>query len=198
MNISVFGTGEVGSAVAGKLKSTGHDVVLGSRHPGGDRDGIPVLSHSEAAAHGDWIVNALHGEDAMTTLVPLGLSGKLLLDIGNWKTAIDGPIVDTLGESLQRALPRTRVVKAMNFPSAQLMGHPEKLASTHSIFLAADDASARADVRQLLESFGWLDILDLGDLTACRAMESLAPMWIRLNDTLGHVWFNLAVVRRDG
>jgi predicted dinucleotide-binding enzyme len=198
MNISVFGTGEVGSAVASKLKSTGHDVVFGSRHPGDNQDGIPVLSHSEAAAHGDWIVNALHGEDAMATLVPLGLSGKLLVDIGNWKSAIDGPILETLGESLQRALPRTRVVKAMNFPSAQLMGHPEKLAGTHSIFLAADDAGARAEVRNLLESFGWLDIVDLGDLTACRAMESLAPMWIRLNEKLGHVWFNLAVIRRDG
>jgi predicted dinucleotide-binding enzyme len=133
----------------------------------------------------------------MATLVPLGLSGKLLVDIGNWRSAIDGPIVDTLGESLQRALPRTRVVKAMNFPSAQLMGHPEKLEGTHSIFLAADDAGARAEVRNLLESFGWRDIIDLGDLTACRAMEQLAPMWIRLNEKLGHVWFNLAVIRRD-
>ncbi|QQR35159.1 NAD(P)-binding domain-containing protein [Devosia oryziradicis] len=197
MNISVFGTGEVGSAVASKLNSLGHDVVFGSRHPGGDRDGIPVLSHVDAAAHGDWIVNALHGEDAMATLVPLDQAGRLLVDIGNWRSAIDSPIVETLGESLQRALPRTRVVKAMNFPSAQLMGHPEKLDGNHSIFLAADDAAARAEVKNLLESFGWLDIIDLGDLTACRAMESLAPMWIRLNEKLGHVWFNLHVVRND-
>ena len=195
MKISVFGTGEVGSAVAGKLKSLGHDVVFGSRHPGDARDGIPVLSHADAAAHGEWVVNALHGEDAMATLVPLDLAGKLLVDIGNWRSAIDSPIMETLGESLQRALPHTRVVKAMNFPSAQLMGHPEKLEGTHSIFLAADDAGARAEVRSLLESFGWRDIIDLGDLTACRAMESLAPMWIRLNDTFGHVWFNFGVVR---
>jgi predicted dinucleotide-binding enzyme len=86
----------------------------------------------------------------------------------------------------------------MNFPSAQLMGHPEKLERTHSIFLAADDAGARAEARTVLESFGWREIIDLGDLTACRAMESLAPMWIRLNDKLGHVWFNLAVVRNAG
>lgn len=196
MNISIFGTGEVGSAVAIRLKSLGHDTVFGSRHPGGDRDGIPVLTHADAAAHGDWIVNALHGEDAMAMLVPLDLAGKLLVDIGNWRSAIDSPIMDTLGESLQRALPRTRVVKAMNFPSAQLMGHPDKLDGPHSIFLAADDAGARAEVRTLLESFGWRDIIDLGDLTACRAIESLAPMWIRLNEKLGHVWFNLAVVRR--
>jgi predicted dinucleotide-binding enzyme len=196
MNISVFGTGEVGSAVATKLKSLGHDTVFGSRHPGSDRDGIPVLSHAGAAAHGDWIVNALHGEDAMATLVPLDLAGKLLVDIGNWRSAIDSPIMETLGESLQRALPQTRVVKAMNFPSAQLMGHPEKLAGSHSIFLAANDAGARNAVKNLLESFGWRDIIDLGDLTACRAMESLAPMWIRLNEKLGHVWFNLAVIRQ--
>ena len=197
MNISVFGTGEVGSAVATKLKSLGHAVVFGSRHPGDDQDGIPVLSHADAARHGDWLVNALHGEDAMATFTALPLAGKLLVDIGNWKTAVDSPIIETLGESLQRALPDTRVVKAMNFVSAQLMGHPEKLAGTHTNFVAANDPAARAEVAQLLESFGWRDIIDLGDLTACRAMESLAPMWIRLNERFGHVWFNLAVLRRN-
>ena len=198
MNISVFGTGEVGTAIATRLKSLGHDVVFGSRHPRSDQDGIPVLSHAGAAVHGDWVVNALHGEDAMAILPTLPLAGKLLVDIGNWQSAIDGPITRTLGESLQQALPDTRVVKAMNFVSAQLMGHPEKLDGTHSMFLAGDDAGARAEVRALLEAFGWRDIIDLGDLTACRAMESLAPMWIRLNSQFGHVWFNLAVVRRPG
>jgi predicted dinucleotide-binding enzyme len=89
MNISVFGTGEVGSAIAAKLKSLGHDTVFGSRHPGGDRDGIPVLSHADAAAHGDWIVNAINGEDAIATLVPLDLAGKLLVVTGDWRSAID-------------------------------------------------------------------------------------------------------------
>jgi predicted dinucleotide-binding enzyme len=198
MNISVFGTGEVGTAIAIRLKALGHAVVFGSREPGADEQGIAVLSHQEAARHGDWLVNALHGEHAMATFPGLSLSGKLLVDIGNWQSAIDGPIVETLGESLQRALPGTRVVKAMNFPSAQLMGHPERLDGTHTVFLAANDPAARAEVRRLLEAFGWRDIFDLGDLTACRAMESLAPMWMRLNSQLGHVWFNLAVVRNAG
>ena len=197
MHISVFGTGEVGSAVATKLKSLGHDTVYGSRHPGPDQDGIPVLSHADAAAHGDWLVNALHGEHAMATFAALPVAGKLLIDIGNWQSAVDGPIAETLGESLQRALPDTRVVKAMNFVSAQLMGHPEKLAGTHTNFVAANDPGARAEVTQLLRDFGWLDIIDLGDLAACRAMESLAPMWIRLNERFGHVWFNLAVLRQE-
>jgi predicted dinucleotide-binding enzyme len=74
MNISVFGTGEVGTAIATKLKSLGHDAVFGSRHPGSDRGGIPLLSHVDASTHGDWIVSALHGEDAMSALVPLDLA----------------------------------------------------------------------------------------------------------------------------
>ncbi|MGB3339228.1 MAG: hypothetical protein WBA73_18785 [Devosia sp.] len=140
----------------------------------------------------------MHGEDAVNTLSALPLAGKLLIDIGNFQSAIDGPINQTLGETLQDALPDTRVVKTLNFVSAQLMGHPEKLSGAHSVCVAANDAGARAEVAQLLKDFGWRDIIDLGDLTACRAMESLAPMWIRLNDTFGHVWFNLAVVRKDG
>lgn len=195
MKIAVFGTGEVGTAIAGKLKSQGHNVVFGSRNPGEAAEGIPVLSHQDAAAHGAWIVNAMHGEDALETLTKLPLSGKLLLDIGNFRSAIDGPIAQTLGESLQSALPDTHVVKGLNFVSAQLMGEPQRLGASHSVFIAGNDVDARAEVAVLLQSFGWNDIVDLGDLTACRAREQLAPMWIRLNENFGHVYFNLAVVR---
>jgi 8-hydroxy-5-deazaflavin:NADPH oxidoreductase len=198
MKISVFGTGEVGTAIATRLKFLGHDVVFGSRHPRSEREGIPVLGHDDAAAHGEWLVNAMHGEHAMKTLPGLDLGGKLLIDQGNFQSAIDGPITQTLGESLQRALPRTRVVKAMNFVSAQVMGHPEKLDGSHTVFVAGNDEAASAEVANLLVSFGWRDILDLGNLTACRAMESLAPLWIRLNSRLDTVMFDIEVVRAQG
>lgn len=196
MRIAVFGTGEVGTAIATRLKSLGHDVVLGSRKPGGDKDGIPVVTHAEAADHGDWIVNALHGEDAMEVLPKLPLGGKMLIDQGNFQSSIDGPINETLGEQLQRALPDTKVVKAMNFVSAELMGHPEKLEGNHTVFVAGNDETARREVTELLASYGWKDILDLGDLTACRAMESMGPLWIRLNQQLDTVLFDIEVVRK--
>ncbi|MET0436397.1 MAG: NAD(P)-binding domain-containing protein [Devosia sp.] len=196
MKVAVFGTGEVGCAIALKLKSEGHDVVFGSRDPG-EKDSIVALSHEDAAGHGDWIVNALHGEDALSVLTKLPLAGKLVWDLGNYRSAIDGPIGETLGEALQRALPETRVVKGMNFVSAQIMGDPDRLDGHHSTFIAGNDPAARLEVAAVLKSFGWRDIVDLGDLTACRAMEQLAPMWIRLNETFGHVYFNLAVVRDE-
>jgi predicted dinucleotide-binding enzyme len=195
MRIAVFGTGEVGQAIAQRLLSLGHDVVYGSRKSAEPNKGIRVLSHEQAAAHGEWIVNAMHGEHAMQVFPPLDLAGKLLIDQGNFQSAINKPIVETLGESLQRALPDTRIVKAMNFVSAELMGHPEKLAGKHTVFLAGNHEEDRAEVRNLLESYGWQDILDLGDLTACRAMESMAPLWIRLNKQLDTVLFDIAVVR---
>lgn len=196
MKIAVFGTGEVGTAMATRLQSLGHDVVFGSREAGQDKEGIPVLSHQDAAQHGQWIVNAMHGEHAMQTFPGLPLEGKLLIDQGNWQSAIDGPITETLGESLQRLLPQTRVVKAMNFVSAALMGHPEKLEGPHTVFVAGNDAAARGEVTKLLESIGWQDVLDLGDLSACRAMESMGPLWIRLNSVLDTVLFDIQVVRK--
>lgn len=195
MKIAVLGTGEVGTAMSTRLKDLGHDVVLGSRQPHDAKNGIPVLTHAEAAAHGEWIINAMHGEHAMEVLPSLPLDGKLLMDQGNFQSSIEGPITETLGESLQRALPRTRVVKAMNFVGASLMGHPEKLEGRHTVFVAGNDESARKEVTSLLQSIGWHDILDLGDLTACRAMESMGPLWVRLNKVLDTVRFDIEVVR---
>lgn len=197
MKAAVLGTGEVGTAIAGKLKALGHDVVFGSRHPDAPRQGIAVLTHSDAAAHGDWIFNAMHGDDAVEVFGQLDLVSKILVDLGNFQSAIDGPLNGTLGETLQGMLPDARVIKAMNFPSAHLMGDPNRLSEHHSVFIAGNDALARGEVGRMLEDFGWRDVIDLGDLTACRAMESLAPMWIRLNQHFDHVWFNLAVVRQS-
>lgn len=92
-------------------------------------------------------------------------------------------------------MPNTRVVKGLNFVSAQLMGNPQHLDGHHTVFIAGNAADDRVEVATLLQSFGWRDIIDLGDLTACRAMEQLAPMWIRLNKKFGHIYFDLAVVR---
>lgn len=195
MRAAVMGTGEVGTAIATKLKELGHEVVMGSRHPGTAKSGIPVRSHADAVFQADWVFNAMHGEDAVDVFREVELAGKLLVDIGKFRSAIDGPLYYPLGELLQRTLPDTKVVKAMNFPSAQLMGHPKRLSEHHSVFVAGNEEAARNQVIQLLKEFGWQDIVDLGDLTACRAMESLTPMWVRLNKQLGHVWFNISTVR---
>jgi 8-hydroxy-5-deazaflavin:NADPH oxidoreductase len=196
MKFGVMGTGQVGRTVGEKLQSLGHDVMLGSRDPAQKQDlALKVGTITEAAQHGEWIVNALPGEKAIGLLGGCILNGKIFIDIANYDLAVDQPIPTPVGEAIQSAFPSVRLVKALNSVSAHLMVDPAALKKPHSVFIASNDTAAKAEVGKLLESFGWEDIVDLGDLTACRAMEQLIPMWMRLEEKLGGPNFNLAVVR---
>jgi predicted dinucleotide-binding enzyme len=202
MKIGVLGTGQVGGTLGRKLATLGHEVMLGSRDPKAKAAafagvvGLSVGTLTEAATHGEWVVNALPGEQSITVLSDCAIDGKILIDIGNYDIAVDQPIEVPLGQAIQRAFPKVRLVKALNSVSAHLMVDPGALPSPHSVFVASDDAEAKGRVGDLLRSFGWHDIIDLGDLSACRAMEQLIPLWMRLEATLGGPNFNLAVVRQ--
>lgn len=51
------------------------------------------------------------------------------------------------------------------------------------------------EVTALLERFGWRDVLDLGDLSNARAMESYVTLWLGLFTALGTPLVNVKVVR---
>lgn len=199
MRFGVLGTGMVGSAIAGKLGALGHDVMVGSRSPDDARAkalGLTVGTYAEAAAHGEWVVNALPGEPAVDYLRECEIDGKILVDISNYDHAVDRPIVTPVGELIQRAFPTVRVVKALNSVSAHLMVDPGHLGKPHTVFVAGNDAGAKAEVTALLKAFGWTDIIDLGDSSAFRAMEQLVPLWMALERVTGGPEFQLQVVRR--
>jgi 8-hydroxy-5-deazaflavin:NADPH oxidoreductase len=40
-------------------------------------------------------------------------------------------------------------------------------------------------VGEILRSFGWRDIIDLGDLSTARGTELLLPIWLSLMNALG-------------
>jgi predicted dinucleotide-binding enzyme len=201
MRIGVLGSGEVGGTIGRGLAALGHDVMVSARQPNAKRaafDGLHKLSVGgfvEAAAHGEWVVNALPGEEAIDILRTCAIDGKILVDIGNYSSAVDQPIAVPLGEAIQRAFPKTRLVKTLNSVSAHLMVDPGHLKGRHQVFIASNDAAARAEVMTLLRDLGWAEIIDLGDLGACRAMEQLIPLWMRLEATFGGPNFNFAVAR---
>lgn len=198
MKFGVLGTGTVGSAIAGKLRQLGHDVMAGSRTPDAAKAkelGVPVGTYAEATAHGEWVVNALPGEPAVDYLLECDIDGKILIDISNYNHAVDQPIVVPVGELIQRAFPTVRVVKALNSVSAHLMVDPGHLGQPHTLFVAGNDAAAKTEVSDLLKTFGWTDIIDLGDSSAFRAMEQLIPLWMALERVTGGPEFQLSVVR---
>lgn len=171
-----------------------------------DHAEIGLVPFAEAAAHGELIVNATSGGSSLTVLELAGaeqLAGKVLIDIANpldfsagLPPTLSVKDTDSLGEQIQRAFPDAKVVKTLNTLNAALMVDPTELAGgDHSIFVSGDDAAAKATVVELLHSFGWRDVIDLGDLSTARGTEMLLPIWLRLMNSLGTAAFNFKIVR---
>ncbi len=207
MRVAVLGTGTVGRAWAARLTELGHDVVVGTRDPAVSRErdegwaGARLATFAEAVAGADLVVNALSGaacEDVLTALAP-SLEGAVVMDISNpldfsagFPPTLFVKDTDSLGERLQRALPGTRFVKAVNTLNASLQVRPP---TEGSVFVAGDDEQAKALVVGLLTEVGHRDIIDLGDITASRGLEMFLPLWLRLMGALHTAEFTIKVVR---
>jgi 8-hydroxy-5-deazaflavin:NADPH oxidoreductase len=62
--------------------------------------------------------------------------------------------------------------------------------------MCGNDANAKATVLALLESFGWRDVIDLGDISNSCATELMMPIWLRVWSKLGQTTvFNYKIVR---
>ena len=214
MKIGIIGSGIVGQTIGAKLAAGGQDVMIGTRDPGKLSDWLNGLEHkvrvgsnAEAAAHGEVLINATSGVGALEALQLAGaehLGDKILIDIANpldfsqgFPPSLTICNTDSLGERIQRAFPNARVVKTLNTMTAALMVDPRQLADgDHHIFVCGNDAGAKAQVTELLNSwFGWRHVIDLGDITTARGTEMLLPIWVRLMSALGTPMFNFKIVR---
>jgi predicted dinucleotide-binding enzyme len=208
----------VGQAIGGKLVELGHEVTMGSRRAGNERavewaasagERASEGSFADAAGFGEIVVNATAGAASVEALRSAGaenLSGKLLIDIANALDFSGGrpPTLtvcnhDSLGEQIQRAFPEARVVKALNTVNAAVMVEPDALNESTAIFVCGNDEEAKAQVIELLETFGWLsgDIVDLGDISAARGPEMYLALWLRLMGALATPRFNIRLVLAD-
>jgi predicted dinucleotide-binding enzyme len=76
------------------------------------------------------------------------------------------------------------------------MVEPGRVRGDHDLFVAGNDAGAKAQVVRLLkEEFGWKNVNDVGDITAARAMEAYLHLWLRLYGALQTADFNVHVAR---
>lgn len=214
MKVGILGSGMVGQALGGKLAEIGQEVVIGTRDPAKMKDWLSKIggtiraaSLADAAAHGEILVNATNGRGSLEALAMAGkanLSGKILIDISNPLEFSQGmppslfvSNTDSLGEQIQRAYPRVKVVKTLNTVTASLMVNPRQLADgDHHLFVSGNDPKAKAQVTHLLTIwFGWKHIIDLGDITTARGTEMYLPIWLHLRGALGTGIFNIKVVQ---
>jgi predicted dinucleotide-binding enzyme len=166
---------------------------------------VKLGTFGETAAHGEIVVNATAGAVSLGVLELAGegnLSGKILVDVSNpldfsrgMPPTLSVSNTDSLGEQIQRRFPEARVVKTLHTMNAHLMVDPAQLAGAdHTVFVGGDDAGAKQAVTELLKSFGWFDIIDLGDITTARGTEMLLPVWLRLFGALQKPIFNFKIV----
>jgi len=185
--VAVLGTGMVGQTLARGLRQYGYEATIASRD--GKRvegwDG-PVATFADAAAGAESAILAVKGtvaEELVRSLAP-HLAGKTVMDTTN--PIADAPpeagvlrfftdLNGSLMERLQAAAPQAHFVKAFSSVGAASMVNPD-FGTPPSMFICGDDASAKQEVRDLLESFGW-ETEDMGVAAAARAIEPLAILW---------------------
>ena len=215
MKFGVLGTGSVGQTIAARLVQLGHDVVMGARNSDNEKAAAfekksspkgTSGTFSDAARQGELLFNCTSGAHALDVLKAAGeenLNGKVLIDISNPLDFTKGmppsmltPSTDSLGEQLQRAFPKVLLVKTLNTVTAKVMVEPQSLSSgNHDMFMAGNDAGAKGRVKEVLQSFGWKHIIDVGDITGARALEMYLPLWVRLYGTFQTANFNVKMIR---
>ncbi|TCJ23217.1 NADPH-dependent F420 reductase [Nocardioides jejuensis] len=209
MEIAVLGTGMVGKTLAAGFVRVGHTVTVGTRDPEvtaarEEWTDVRLATYADAARGADLVVLAVGGQVAEEALAQADLpDGAIVLDLTNpldfsngFPPTLTVKDTDSLAEMLQRAHPTAQVVKALNTVNCALMVTPEQLAEgDHTIFIAGDDAAARAHVHSLLQDLGWVDIVEFPSLEAARGLEMYLPLWVRLMQQLGTAHFNLKLVR---
>lgn len=227
MKIAVIGTGMVGMALAGRLDELGHHVAVGTRDVAATRsrtapDGfgnpafavwhqehpdVTLTTFAEAGAQAELVINATGGQHSLDALQAVGaqnLAGKVLLDValpldlsGGMPPALTISGDDSLAEQIQRTFPAARVVKSLNTVFKDVMVEPSLIPGRHSIFVAGDDAAAKAVVTSLLLAFGWPQeaVIDLGGIQSARASEMYMQLYFQLVQQLGTFRFNITVQR---
>jgi predicted dinucleotide-binding enzyme len=213
MKFGVLGTGIVGQTIGSKLVRLGHDVMMGSRDASNpkavtwakEEDSPRALfgTFANAAAHGEVIFNFSLGIISLEALRQAGtqnLKGKILVDTANpidystsdWSLTVCN--TDSLGEQIQRAFPEARVVKTMNTINSNVMVEPNKLSERTDVFVSGNDPEAKKMVTKLLHDFGWISVVDLGDITTSRGVEMYVVLWRNFRHVVNSYRFNIKLV----
>ncbi|MFN3282151.1 MAG: NADPH-dependent F420 reductase [Tabrizicola sp.] len=191
MRIAIIGTGNVGGAIARGLNGKGHAVTLGARRPQAAEvvalaaeTGAAAAGPAEAAAGAEVVILALPWGAAEAAVTSLGdLAGKTVIDCMNPLGMVGGKLALTVGhttsggEIVQGWLPQAHVVKTLNQVGAEIMARNDHLPHRPVMFMAGNDAAAKAQAAQMIADLGF-EPLDAGDITKARLLEPFGMVWI--------------------
>jgi hypothetical protein len=198
MKVGIIGSGEVGRKLADGFIELGHQVKLGSRDPKQskitdwinkhDKEKASSGTFAETASFGELVVLATLWEgtaEAIQLSNSENLAEKIVIDVTNPLDFSKGmpPSLalghtDSGGETVQRMLPNSKVVKAFNIVGNPHMVHPDFPGGKPTMFICGnDEVSKKIVTDEILSKFGW-ETIDIGAIEGSRTLEPLALLWI--------------------
>jgi predicted dinucleotide-binding enzyme len=185
--ITIIGTGSMGAAIAARIAKAGHTAEVVGRDPAKARAladrlvGAATTGTYGAVPAGDLVILAVPYGSAAAVLLDYGaaLEAKIIIDVSNpvapdLSGLVTAPGTSGAQEIAKGAPAGAHVVKAFN----TLFGHVLAREGRRDVFIAADDAAAKARVSSFIESLG-LRAFDVGELRMAQSLESLG--WLMIN-----------------
>jgi predicted dinucleotide-binding enzyme len=181
--IGIIGSGGMAAAIGGLAAKAGHSVEVTSRDAAKARAlaeqigaGATTGTFGGAPA-GDIVILAVPYSSVLDVVKQYGeeLAGKLLVDITNpINSDFTGFVTpdDTFGaQEIAKAAPANAdVVKAFNTLFSHVLAAGPDVGRPLDVFIAGDDAQAKARVSAFIESLG-LRPMDTGPLPMARTLE---------------------------
>lgn len=192
MRIAFLGAGRVGGALADRLARAGHDVVLAARDP--RSRSVRAALERNSSLRAVPVTEGVHSSEIVFLATPYEAAGDALESAGDLtdKVVVDctNPIEPGMtlavsgetsgGETIQRAHPEARVVKAFSiygFENLEECTYPGELRP--AMLIAGDDETATELVASLATELGWEPVV-VGGIHLARCLESLALLWVHM------------------
>jgi predicted dinucleotide-binding enzyme len=203
-SISIIGLGNMASALAARALAGGNAVEVIGRDPAKAKElaialGGATAGTAGATPAGDIIILAVPYSSAAAAVREYGdaLHGKVIIDITNPVSPDFKGLVTPDGSSgaqeIAKAAPGTHVVKAFNTLFSHVLAAGPAEGRPLDVFIAGDDAQAKARVSAFIESLG-LRPWDIGQLPMARALENVGLLELGLiTQSVKHANFSLGI-----
>ena len=206
MDVTIIGAGNMGRGIGTRAVAGGHSVTFVDANPevaektaadvkAAAKNGAKVSTSSLGDVNlGDVVVFAVWYGTNIEIAKQLGskLAGKVVVDIANplnstydgLATAPDSSSAEDLARSIAAG---AKVVKAFNTTYAGTLIAGQVDGKPLDVFIAGDDADAKAKVAQLVTD-GGMRAVDTGPLSRARQIEGMQLLHIVTQGTLGTNW----------
>jgi predicted dinucleotide-binding enzyme len=190
-SISIIGLGNMAGALAGRALDGGNAVEIIGRDQAKAKElaaalGGATVGTAGAVPAGDIVILAVPYASAAAVISEYGdaLHGKVIIDITNPVSPDFKGFVTPDGSSgaqeIAKAVPAgAHVVKAFNTLFSHVLAAGPADGRPLDVFIAGDDAQAKARVSAFIESLG-LRPMDTGQLPMARALENVGLLQLGL------------------